>query len=283
MRTGRVIAAGAIGATAALAAVAMRAVRGVQAPAAGDVTSFLALPHEERERRPVVAITGASIVRGRAGVDWVRMLRERFPELAFVNDGVNSRLAWEVLGTTDDVIACGPSRVVILVGTNDVEATLAADGGAGVQRAKHLPQRPSLDFYGACLADAIGRFTDAGAEVAVCSLPPLGQRLSDAVNQRVREANRVAATVCEARGAAYLPVGEAMCAVIEGAGAADGPAFTGSWRPGVQSLVWHFAGGVGYDAIAARHGFLLSPDGVHPDSVGAGIIADVVGDWLDGA
>lgn len=283
MRASRIITAAVLGVGTAVTAVGLRALRGVQAPAAGDVASFMALPPEERERRPVVAVTGASIVRGRAGVDWVRMLREQFPDMAFVNDGVNGRLAWEVLGTSHEVLACGPERVVILVGTNDVEATLAPDGGVRVEKAKLLPRQPSLDFYGACLADLIERFSSAGAAVAVCSLPPLGQRLDDDANQRVAEANRVAATVCEARGATYLPVGEALRAAIERECVDDGPAFSGSWRPGVQSLVWHFVGGVGYDAIAERHGFLLSPDGVHPNTAGARIIADVVADWIDGA
>jgi lysophospholipase L1-like esterase len=49
----------------------------------------------------------------------------------------------------------------------------------------------------------------------------------------------------------------------------------------VASLVEHFALGRSYDAIALARGWILSPDGVHMDSTGAGIIADAAADWLE--
>jgi len=58
-----VVAAGVVG-----AAVLAKTVRDVQGSAAGDIDSFLDLPVDERTRRPVVAVIGASIVRGRASV-----------------------------------------------------------------------------------------------------------------------------------------------------------------------------------------------------------------------
>lgn len=280
MRTGRVIgvavaAAGVVGAT-----VVARAVRGVQAPAAGDISGFLALPLDERERRPVVACLGASIVRGRASVDFVRLLREEFPELAFVNGGVNGRVAWELLQAMDDVMACAPSAAIILVGTNDIQATLAPDGGAAVRKSKKLPQNPSLDFYGECLTAIVDRLQAGGARVAVCSLPPLGQDLSDAPNERTREFNRVIAVVCESRGATYLPVNERLSQMLVDHAEADGPAFTGSWLPGMRSLVWHFVGGQSLDDISERNGFMLSPDGVHLNGVGARVVADLAAGFL---
>ncbi len=284
MRSSRVLGLAAFAAIAAAgvtAAAAVRTYRGVQAPAVGDLASFLALPADERERRPVVACTGDSIVRGRAGVDWVRMLRERFPDLAFVNDGVNSCLAWEVLQRVEHLLACNPSHVVVMTGTNDVEATLQPDGGAGVMRARKAPQVPSLDFLGQCITGIIERLHHAGADVAVCSLPPLGQDLGDRFNQRVRQANAVIATVCEAGGATYLPVGEEYERALRAASADHGPGFSWSWRPGLQSLAWHFLRGWSYDTVAARHGLLLSADGVHPSTSGARMIADAAGEWIE--
>ena len=234
MRSGRIITTAVIGAGLVAATVLTRAVRGVQAPAAGDIEGFLALPPEERERRPVVAVLGASIVRGRASVDFVRILREDFPDLAFVNGGVNGRVVWELGHHMDDVMACDPSAAIILVGTNDVQATLAPDGGKSVKRSKQLPQVPSPDFYGECLTGIIDRLHDGGARVAVCSLPPLGQDLADQANQRVREFNRVIEVVCESRDATYLPVGERMSEMLRDHAVDAEQPFTGSWRPGIE-------------------------------------------------
>jgi len=280
VRTGRIAAAAVVGAGVVAATALARALRGVEAPAAGDIRSFLALPLDERERRPVVAALGASIVRGRASVDFVRMLREELPDLAFVNGGVNGRVAWELLSAMDDVMACHPSAAIILVGTNDVEATLDPDGGQGVQQAKGLPEAPSIDFYGECLTGIVDRLHDGGARVAVCSLPPLGQDLGDMANQRTHEFNRVIAVVCESRRATYLPVNERMADMLRHHGADAEHPFTGSWRPGLESLLWHFVGRQSFDDISRRQGMLLSPDGVHLNTMGAQVVADLAAEFL---
>ncbi len=250
----------------------------VQGRATGDVSDYLAAsPSGEH---PVV-VAGASIVRGRASVDFVQVLRERFPSRAFVNAGVNGNVAWELLQRLDQIIACRPAQVVVLIGTNDVQATLSPDATRTTRESKHLPEDPSLAWYAACMTEIVTRLQRAGASVALCSLPPIGQDLSAPVNVVVREANAALQRVCDATGAAYLPVYEHLVDLLASQGATHGPAWTGSWAPGLASLVEHFVLGRSYDAIALARGWILSPDGVHMDSTGAGIIADVVADWLE--
>ena len=78
----------------------------------------------------------------------------------------------------------------------------------------------------------------------------------------------------------YLPVHERMAEVIVATGREQGPAYTGSWRPGLESLVEHFTLGRSYDDIAQRAGYLLSPDGVHLDTAGARIVANLASGFL---
>lgn len=249
----------------------------VQGRAAGDVSDYLTQPSAPQ---PPVVVAGASIVRGRASVDFVQMLRERFPARAFVNAGVNGNVAWELLQRIDQVIACRPAHVVILIGTNDVQGMLSADATRETRESKHLPEDPSLGWYAACMHEIVVRLQAAGASVALCSLPPIGQDLGAPVNVLVREANAALRETCDATGAAYLPVYEHLADLLASQGAVTGPAWTGSWAPGVASLVEHFVLGRSYDAIALARGWILSPDGVHMDSTGAGIIADLVAGWV---
>lgn len=275
---GRRLAWAATAAVAGVGGVLAYTVARVQGRAAGDVEEFLAsTPVRER---PVV-VAGASIVRGRASVDFVQMLRELFPSRTFVNAGVNGNVAWELLERADRIIACRPSQVVILIGTNDVQATLTPDAMRSTRESKHLPEDPSLGWYAACLRDTVVRLQGAGASVALCSLPPIGQDLAAPVNAVVREANNAIHDVCIETGAAYLPVYERLTDLLASQGAISGPAWTGSWAPGVASLVEHFALGRSYDAIALARGWVISPDGVHMDSTGASIIADLAADWLE--
>lgn len=249
----------------------------VQGRANGDVGDYLARPRGTD--RPVV-VAGASIVRGKASVDFVQILRERFLSRTFVNAGVNGNIAWELLQRIEDVLACEPSHVVILVGTNDVQATLSPAAADRVRRSKRLPVVPSLEWYAGCLRQITERLQSNGARVALCSLPPIGQDLDAQVNAVVRQANSAIAEVCDSTGAAYLPVYEHLARHLVEAGEVSGPPWTGSWVPGLASLVQHFVLGRNYDSIARGRGWLLSPDGVHMDSTGAAIIAEVVGEWL---
>ena len=282
MRIARSLALGATAVGLVGAAVLAKTVRDVQGSAAGDVDSFLALPEDERTSRPVVAVLGASIVRGRASVDFVRMLRRQHLDLAFVNGGVNGRVAWEMLHDLPRVLECDPAYAVILVGTNDVQATLSEQAREMTRRGKGLPQDPSPAWFGECLAAAVEALRDAGTQVAVCSLPPLGQDLDSPANDAVREFNAVIRDVADEAGVTYLPVHERMAEVIVATGRERGPAYTGSWRPGLESLVEHFTLGRSYDDIARRAGYLLSPDGVHLDTAGARIVANLASRFLAG-
>lgn len=282
MRVGKAVGIGVIAAGVAGAAVLAKTVRDVQGAAAGDIDSFLALPAEERTRRPVVAVLGASIVRGRASVDFVRMLRKQHLDLAFVNGGVNGRVAWEMLRDMSRVLACDPAYAIILVGTNDVQATLTPEWREATRRSKGLPQEPSAEWFGQCLRQAVEQLREAGTHVAVCSLPPLGQDLASPANDAVRDFNAIIGQVAEDTGAVYLPVHERMAQVIVSSGREQGPAYTGSWRPGLESLVEHYMLGRSYDHIAQSAGFLLSPDGVHLDTAGARIVANLAGEFLAG-
>ncbi|MEX1209253.1 MAG: GDSL-type esterase/lipase family protein [Candidatus Nanopelagicales bacterium] len=265
------------GIAAAASGVAAFTVARVQARATGDVDGFLA---SLSQRQSPIVVAGASIVRGRASVDFVEILRERLPERTFVNAGINGNVAWELLQRLDDVLACEPAQVVILIGTNDVQATLSPGVMRQVRESKHLPEAPTIHFYADCLARVVARLRAAGVDVGLCSLPPIGQDLAALVNQRVREANAAISGVCDASGATYLPVYERLTDLLLSQGATTGPAWTGSWLPGIRSLVEHFVLGRSYDDIALSAGWVFTPDGVHMDSTGARVTADVVEGWL---
>jgi acyl-CoA thioesterase I len=249
----------------------------VQGRAQGDVEDYLS--RSPAGERPVV-VAGASIVRGRASVDFVQLLREEFPTRTFVNAGVNGNVAWELLQRIDRVIACRPAQVVILIGTNDVQAMLTPEATRQTRDSKRLPEDPSLGWYSSCMTEIVRRLQSCGAEVALCSLPPIGQDLGAPVNVMVREANAALRGVCGETRAAYVPVYERLTDLLASQGATAGPAWTGSWAPGIASLVQHFALGRSYDAIALSRGWILSPDGVHLDSTGADIIRDLIAHWL---
>lgn len=253
----------------------------VQGRATGDIDGLL--DRKDPDPRDVVVCLGASIVRGRASVDFVEMLRARFPHLEFVNGGINNETANDVLQRLDPVIACHPTRVIILVGSNDAQAILNPTGAVAKRRQKASgeSQPPSVEAYQRDLGAIVSELVDrTGARIGLCSLPPLGQDLNSPANDVVRDVNRAIKTVAENSGETYIPVFEQMVSYLTAADAIDGPAFAGDWRVSARSLSQHFIVGRSYDAIAEREGLLLSPDYIHLNSAGASIVADASSPFL---
>ncbi len=247
----------------------------VQGRATGDIDGLLG--RKDPDPREVVVCLGASIVRGRASVDFVEMLRTRIPQMQFVNGGVNNETANGILQRLDAVIACQPKAILILVGSNDAQAILNPSGAIAKRRqnAAGSTEAPSVETYQRDLQAIVAELVDrTGARIGLCSLPPLGQAIQDPVNDIVRQLNGAIRAVAENTGETYVPVYEQMVAYLESADATDGPAFTGDWRVGARSLSQHFIVGRSYDAIAEREGLLLSPDFIHLNTTGASIVAD---------
>src|SRR5579859_6597178 len=96
-----------------------------------------------------VVCFGASLTAGTVSFDYVHLLQER-PSLKafrFVNHGVNGDLAWNGLQRLDKVIAGQPDFVTILIGTNDVNATLSERNRLRYREFNQLPVDPTLAWY----------------------------------------------------------------------------------------------------------------------------------------
>jgi lysophospholipase L1-like esterase len=96
---------------------------------------------------PVVVCAGDSITQGAVSTDWVSILRERRPDLAFVNAGVNSEMAWNLAQRLGPIVDCDPDRVILLIGTNDANASLGFSNTLGYLAMYKLPEAPTEAFF----------------------------------------------------------------------------------------------------------------------------------------
>ncbi len=145
-------------------------------------------PKEPVQPRTVVCL-GDSNVRGQVSVSFVDILRQRLSEDRFhlVNAGVNGDLAYNVLKRLDVVLTQKPDFVVILVGTNDVNATLTPRMTRGYRLLKGLPEQPGPEWYRANMLNIIRLLKDqTPARIAVTSHPVLGEDLASVANDRIR-------------------------------------------------------------------------------------------------
>jgi acyl-CoA thioesterase-1 len=223
---------------------------------------FLSRP---RPSGPVVVAAGASMTQASLGADWVGALRDRLGPAGFefVNAGVNGNTSADLLARfDDDVLACEPDAVILLIGTNDVR-----DG---------VP----IDAYTAALRDMMDRLDRTGVRVALLSLPPLGEDLDSPANHRLAAFNNVIERVAYDYGATYLPLHERLVEVIR----RERPAGT---QPGsfgfplaLRTAFEHYVLGRTWDEVTAGNGLTVLTDHIHLSDRAGAIVEDLVAQWL---
>ena len=237
---------------------------------------------------PTVVCFGASLTAGTVSFDYVELLQSR-PELAgyrFINHGVNGDLAWNGLQRLYQVIAEQPDYVSILIGTNDVNATLSERNRVRYVAFNHLPvAHPDLRWYEETLREIVGRLQrETQAKLALMTLAPIGEDPEHEAFRRVIEYNEVIVRVARDAGVPCLPLHERMVKYLrehEADQAALPPRL--AYRDGLHNVgnaVALHARGLSWDEVSARNGLLLTTDGLHLNSRGGGMIAELIAEWL---
>ncbi|HET6970472.1 MAG TPA: SGNH/GDSL hydrolase family protein [Phenylobacterium sp.] len=240
--------------------------------------------------RSTVACLGSSSTAGRGqAFDWIGALARRpgNAHLDFRNFGVGGDLAYNALQRLPQVSACRPDKVVVWVGGNDVLAMVFPKLRRVLRLFKHLPREPSPDWFRENLtALAQGLKSHAAGEIALCSLAPIGEAPNSSdptqhtLNRLVGECSAIVADIAGAEGCRYLPVYEALQAEFL---RAPGQAFaTFDFLPFYRDAVRTVLLGQSPDDVALRNGWRLHSDGVHLNSRGGMIAADLVQGFIDG-
>ena len=236
----------------------------------------------------VVACFGASLTAGTVSYNYLELLKAR-PNLAgfrFINHGVNGDLAWNGLQRLDKVIADRPDFVTILIGTNDVNATLSERNRLRYHEFNHLPiERATVEWYEENLRRIVERLqAETPAKLALSSLSPIGEDPEHEAWKRVEIYNAVIRRLAEEKKISYLPLHERMVAYLqehEPERANLPPRL--EYRDGLHNvgnaLALH-ASGLSWDQVSRRNGLLLLTDCLHLNRKGAWIVADLIAGWL---
>jgi lysophospholipase L1-like esterase len=234
-----------------------------------------------------VVCFGASLTAGTVSFNYLDLLgaRTSLAEFRFINHGVNGDLAWNGLERLDRVIAEWPDFVTILIGTNDVNATLSERNLARYMAFNHLPSEPTLTWYECNLAMIVKRLKqETRARLALLSLAVIGEDLEHEANRKVNLYNDAIHRVAREENIACLPLHERMVAYLrehEGDRAQLPPRL--EYRDGLHNTGNAFAlhaSGLSWDEVSRRNGLLVTTDCLHLNSVGAGMIADLIEAWL---
>ncbi len=235
-----------------------------------------------RERR-VAVCAGDSITRGAVSVDYVSMLEARLPEWDFVNAGVNGELAYNLAQRMEDIVALDPDAVTVLVGTNDVNATFGFQAALGYMAVKRLPERPSPYFFRENLVGIVRTLKrETRARIALFSIPPIGEEPGHYAYLRTEDYSMIIKSVAKDEGVEYLPLRERLCSYIEGLPpTTERPlGFRDFGAAAMRAGRMQRYLGKSLDEISASNRFHILVDGVHLNTHGAMMAADLAESFL---
>lgn len=226
-----------------------------------------------------VVFVGDSITLGQVSASYIQILRTRMDveKFHFINAGVNNDVVYNVLHRLEHVVANHPDIVILMIGTNDILSTLSPENRIFLRLHKRLPRNPDLHWYIENLTAVIRKLkNETSAIIGVASIPVLGENLVSRPIRRVKAYNDAVMDVTKNENVAYLPVFENQVEYLKSANRKKGKTFYARITLSVEMVLTHAFFHETFDSFSARHGFKLLTDGVHMNTKGAEIIADVV-------
>jgi lysophospholipase L1-like esterase len=247
--------------------------------------------HRQNDGNPeTVACLGSSTTAGKGTFNWIDELAKR-PEnsrFRFINFGVGGDLSFNVVTRLDPVLSLAPDRVIVLIGANDILASVFGNFRGFSRVWKGLSEEPSATTFRHNLELITHRLQQQSrATIALSSLAPVGEALqsNDPVQSRLNELiadySDVVAGVSRSTGTYYLPLYEHFQEQLERCAIAK-PftrfSFAAFYRDYLfRELILRRS----FDQISEQNGWGFHIDGIHLNTKGGLILTDVVQQFLD--
>ena len=253
----------------------------ISTPPLGRAEDYLKT--KEHENKKIIACIGDSLTHGNIGQSWVDYLRVKFPNDVFLNEGINGNTAWQVLQRLDPILECKPDLIILMIGTNDALGSFDMNSGLRYKKNNELPEVPSLEKYKEHLNELIDKIV-IQSQVAICTLPPIGENMDSEVNKHVNEFNDYIELVATQKNISLLTVSEALWSDIN----SRTYSLKFEYNPKAIPLLRRIFGGIfhhylfkkSWNDIAKAKGQWILFDQIHLNERGAEIVYKVVKNFI---
>jgi lysophospholipase L1-like esterase len=247
-------------------------------------------PRRQGLPRETVVCLGSSTTASRGTYKWIDELEKR-PQnsrFRFINLGVGGDLSFNTVAVLDRVITLRPDWVIILIGTNDIMASVFPNFRRFVRISKRLFDEPSPAGFEENLDFIVHKLQrGASARIGLSSLAPLGEDPDsrDPVQARLNELiavyNGIIRNIASTRHTDYIPFWEPFEDQLVRAGTAK-PfthfSFASFYR---DYLFREMILRQSFDQISRINGWQFHIDGIHLNTQGGRILTEVVQQFLD--
>jgi len=237
-----------------------------------------------------VACVGSSTTASRGTYRWIPELESR-PQngrFRFVNLGVGGDLSFDIVRRLRRVIGLKPDRVIILIGTNDILASVFPNFRRVVRVWKGLPYEPTAQRFRETLSIITRRLRqETDARIALSSLAPVGEdpHSKDPVQSRLNDLCAAYADaiwdVSSHEGTAYINFYETFREELDRSKTAKPfkrfsfPSFYRDYV--VREMILRRS----FDEISRINGWEFHIDGIHLNTRGGRILTEAVQRFLD--
>ena len=243
--------------------------------------------------RPLLICLGDSLTHGHCSASVVdRILPSLVRQLGsdvklgIVNAGQNNICSWTIYNKRMmEVLQTDPDYVLVWIGTNDVCSIHKKWWSMQREFMWQLPEPPTLEGLETNVRGIVETLLNHSAhlQVGLCTLPPMGEVLTQPANQVVRKANVVLTRISQSSGdrCTLIPVYDSLersicSSEIRG------------WKPSADYFlgisivmgVLHHVGGFSWNALSRLLGNSVMSDSLHLNERGADIVANTVTEWL---
>jgi lysophospholipase L1-like esterase len=171
------------------------------------------LESNKEKTKKTVLFLGDSLTHGRVSYDYVSQIKKnpRFKDFNIINEGINSRLTNQILEILDDVEKIDPDLIFILIGTNDLKASLNETEYKRYQSLWSLTDPINQTSFINNLSNIVEKLkTKTKGKIVLISIPMLGENSkSNPYIQSKIFANSIKQISFD-RKANYLPLFESL-------------------------------------------------------------------------
>jgi len=246
------------------------------------------LPHAQHIEK--IACLGSSTTASRGTYNWIDELqkRPRNGRFQFINLGVGGDLSFNTVWSLHRAITLRPERAIILIGANDIMATVFPNFRRSVRLSKRFFDEPSAAGFEANLKVIVHKLQrGANSRIGLSSLAPLGEDpdsrhpVQARLNELVATYNGIIRNVAATERTDYIPFWESFENQLVRAGAAK-PfthfSFASFYRDYVlREMVLRQS----FDQISRSNGWRFHIDGIHLNTRGGRILTEAVQRFLD--